>query len=98
MTKLDFHRFQVRHFSDHFEQPPCYCKMGQGQRAHLSVFGRTKFITRQNIQGLNANTLYVAAILFSRSSYIGSHYRASLIVLDLILTCMKLWYATSTFS
>ena len=46
MTKLDFHRFQVRHFS---EQSPCYCKTGQRQRADLSVFGRTKFITRRNI-------------------------------------------------
>ena len=48
-TKLDFHRFQVRHFSKNFEQSPCYCKMGQRQRADLSVFGRTKFITRRNI-------------------------------------------------
>ena len=23
MTKLDFHRFQVRHFSNNFEQSPC---------------------------------------------------------------------------
>ena len=29
MTKLDFHRFQVRHFSNNFEQSPCYCKTGQ---------------------------------------------------------------------
>ena len=26
---IDFHRFQVRHFSNNFEQSPCYCKMGQ---------------------------------------------------------------------
>ena len=37
MTKLDFHRFQVRHFSNNFEQSPGYCKMGQRQRADLSV-------------------------------------------------------------
>ena len=49
MTKLDFHRFQVRHFSNNFEQSPCYCKMGQRPRADLSVFGRLKFITRRNI-------------------------------------------------
>ena len=50
MTKLDFHHFQVRHFSNNFEQSPCYCKMGQRrQRADLSVFGRTKVITRRNI-------------------------------------------------
>ena len=49
MTKLDFHRFQVRHFSNSFERSPCYCKMGQRQRADLSVFERIKFITRRNI-------------------------------------------------
>ena len=38
MTKVDFHRFQVRHFSNNFEQSPCYCKMGQHQRADLGVF------------------------------------------------------------
>ena len=38
--------------------------------------GQTKY------QRLNANTLYEAAILFSRSSlHIGSHYRASLLPL-----------------
>ena len=49
MTNVDFHRFQVRHFSNTFEQSPCYCKMGQRQIADLSVFGRIKFITRRNI-------------------------------------------------
>ena len=48
MTKVDFHRFQVRHFSNNFEQSPCYCKMGQRQIADLSVYGRIKFITRRN--------------------------------------------------
>ena len=38
MTKLDFHRFQVRHFCNNFERSPCYCKMGQRQRADLGVF------------------------------------------------------------
>ena len=33
MTKLDFHRFQVRHFSDSFEQCYDYVRMGQRQRA-----------------------------------------------------------------
>ena len=46
MTKLDFHRFQVRHFSNNFEPSPFYCKVGQRQRADLSVYGRIKFITR----------------------------------------------------
>ena len=49
MTKVDFHRSQVRHFSNNFEQCPCYCKMGQRQIADLSVFGRIKYITRRNI-------------------------------------------------
>ena len=49
MTKLDFHRFQVRHFSNNFQLSPGYCKMGQRQRVDLSVFGRIKFITRRNI-------------------------------------------------
>ena len=41
--------FQVCHFSNHFEQSPCYCKMGQRQRADLSVFGCIKLFTRRNI-------------------------------------------------
>ena len=49
MTKLDFHSFQVCHFSNNLEQSPCYSKMGQRQIADLSVFGRIKFITRRNI-------------------------------------------------
>ena len=49
MTNVDFHRFQVRHFSNNLEQSPCYCKMGQRQIADLSVFGRIKFITGRNI-------------------------------------------------
>ena len=36
MTKVDFHRFQVRY--SNFEQSPCYCTMGQRQIADLSVF------------------------------------------------------------
>ena len=69
MTKLDFHRFQVRHFSNDFKQSPCYGKMAQCQRADLSVFERIKLITRRNnYQRLNTNTLYVDAILFFRAS------------------------------
>ena len=49
MTKLDLHRFQVRHFSNNLEQSPCYCKMGKRQIADLSVFGRIKFNTRRNV-------------------------------------------------
>ena len=49
--------------------------MGQRQRADLSVFGRIKFITGRNI-GLNANTLYVAAILSFWSS-LHTHFYAS---------------------
>ena len=36
-TRSCFHRFQVRHFSNNFEQSPCHCKIGQRQRADLSV-------------------------------------------------------------
>ena len=68
MTKLDFHRFQVRHFSNNLEQSPCYCKMGQRQVADLSVFRKYKIHHQAKYQRLNANTLYVAAILFSRST------------------------------
>ena len=67
MTKLDFHRFQVRHFSNSFEQSPCYCKMGQRQRADPCL-KTSKIQHEAKYQRLNANTLYVAAILFSRSS------------------------------
>ena len=49
MTKLDFHRFQVRHFSNNFEPSSCYCKIGQRQRAELSVYRLKIFITRRNI-------------------------------------------------
>ena len=37
MTKLNFHRFQVRPFGDNFEQFYDYVRMGQRQRADLSV-------------------------------------------------------------
>lgn len=45
MTKLDFHRFQVRHFSNVLEQSLCYIEMGQRQRADLSVYRRVQFTT-----------------------------------------------------
>ena len=81
MTKLDFHRFQVRHFSNNFEPSPCYCKMGQRQRADLSVYGRIKFITRWNISvWMLIHCMYPPSCL-SVQPYIGSHYRASLIQL-----------------
>ena len=68
MTKLDFHRFQVHHFSNNFEQSPCYCKMGQRQRADLLCLLTYKIHHQAKYQRLNANTLYVAAIFFSRST------------------------------
>ena len=80
MTKLDFHRFQVRHFSNNFEQSPCYCKMGATPESRSKCLKTYKIQHQAKYQRLNANTLYVATILFSRSSlYTGSHYRASLI-------------------
>ena len=45
MTKLDFHRFQVRHFSNVLEQSLCYIEIGQRQRADLSVYRRVQFTT-----------------------------------------------------
>ena len=57
MTKLGFHRFQVRHFGSNLEQSPCYCKMGQRQRADRSVFkGTYKTHHQAKYQRLNANT------------------------------------------
>ena len=97
MTKLDFHRFQVCHFSNNLEQSPCYCKMGQRQlqRADLSVFGRIKIHHQAKYQRLNANTLYVAAILFFRSTLLreslpclpNNNARASLLVVHVIPVC-----------
>ena len=37
MTKVDFHRFQVHHFSNVLEHFLCYCKLGQRQRVDLRV-------------------------------------------------------------
>ena len=68
MTKLDFHRFQVRHFSNNFEQSPCYCKMGATPESRSKCLKTSKIQHQAKYQRLNANTLYVAAILFSRSS------------------------------
>ena len=45
MTKLDFHRFQVRHLSNVLEQSLCYIELGQRQRADLSVYRRVQFTT-----------------------------------------------------
>ena len=45
MTKLDFHRFQVRHFSNVLEQSQCYIELGQRQRADISVCRRLQFTT-----------------------------------------------------
>ena len=49
MTKFDFHRFQVRHFSENLSNLMTIVRMGQRQRADLSVLRHTKFNTRGNI-------------------------------------------------
>ena len=68
MTKLDFHRFQVRHYSNNLEQSPCYCKMGATPDSRFKCLWTYKIHHQAKYQRLNANTLYVAAILFSRST------------------------------
>ena len=68
MTKLDFHRFQVRHFSNNFERSPCYCKMGATLESRFRSLLTYTIHHQAKYQRLNANTLYVAAILFSRST------------------------------
>ena len=78
MTKHDFHLFQVRHFNDHFEQSPCCCKMGQHQKADISVFGGIKFTTRRNITVWTLIHCMQLPFCFLGHPYIGSHYRASL--------------------
>ena len=83
--EVDFHRFQVRHFSNNFEQSPCYCKMGATPDSRFKCLWTYKIPHQAKYQRLNANTLYVAAILFFRSTL---HYRASLILsLFRITTC-----------
>ena len=46
MTKLDFNGFQVRHFSDNFEQSRDHCEDGATPEGRSNVFRRTKFTTR----------------------------------------------------
>ena len=79
-------------------------RMGQRQRVDLSVFGRTKFITRQNIERLNAEYIVLKPpFCFLVHPYIGSHYRASLIgshyraslIQDPIFGCVALEIACS---
>ena len=69
MTKLDFHCFQVRHFSNNFERSPCYnCKMGATLESRFRSLLTYTIHHQAKYQRLNANALYVAAILFSRST------------------------------
>ena len=71
MTKL-FSPFPARHLSNNFEPSPCYCKMGQRQRADLN--GRIKWHHQVKYQRLNANTL----VLYPPSCLCSNNYRASL--------------------
>ena len=58
MTKLDFHRFQVRHFSDHFEQSPCYCKMGQRQRPVMCCLPDSNSLPRLEFSSYAENKVW----------------------------------------
>ena len=49
MTKLDFHRFQVRHFSNTFEHCCAAVELGQRQRADISLFIATYNTNWRNI-------------------------------------------------
>ena len=68
MTKLDFHRFQVRHFSNNFEQSYGYCEDGATPKSRSKCLWTFKNHHKAKYQRVNANTLYVAAILFSCST------------------------------
>ena len=68
MTKLDFHRFQVRHFSSNFEQTYGYCEDGAMPESRSKCPWTFKNHHEAKYQHVDANTLYVAAILFSYSS------------------------------
>ena len=68
MTKLDFHRFQVRHFSNNFEQSYSYCEDGATPKSRSKCLWTFKNHHQAKYQRVNANTLYVAAILFSCST------------------------------
>ena len=68
MTKLDFHRSQVRHFSNNFEQSYGYCEDGATLKSRSKRLWTFKIQHQAKYQRVNANTLYVAAILFSCST------------------------------
>ena len=77
MTKLDFHRFQVRHFSNNFEQSYGYCEDGARPES------RSKCPWMYKIHHQAKYQRFVAAILFSVHPYIGTHYRVSLIIMKI---------------
>ena len=68
MTKLDFHRSQVRHFSNNFEQSYSYCEDGATPKSRSKCLWTFKNHHQAKYRRVNANTLYVAAILFSCST------------------------------
>ena len=88
MTKLDFHHFQVRHFSNVFEQSGCHCRVGATSARRSNCLQTRRIHHQVKYRRLNANTCIVAAILFSGHPYIGRHYRATLI----IRTCSKEYF------
>ena len=76
MTKLDFHRFQVRHSNNVFDQSWCHCVVGATPASRSNCLQTRRIHHQVKYQRLNANTCIVAAILFSGHPYIGRHYRA----------------------
>ena len=68
MMKHDFYRFQVRHFSNNFEQSYGYCEDGAMPKSRFKCLWTFKDLHQVKYQCVNANTLYVAAILFSCTS------------------------------
>ena len=71
MTKPDFHRFLARYFSNIFEPSYGSCEDGATPESKSKCLWAYKINHRgkyQRLNGMNANTCIVAAILFFRSS------------------------------
>ena len=80
MTKLDFHRFQVRHFSNTFEHCCAAVELGQRQRADISLFIATYNSPTGEISAFERIHALQPPFCFLGHPYIGRHYRVSLIL------------------
>ena len=85
MTKLDFHHLQVRHFNNVFELSWCHCRVGATPARRSNCLQTRRIHHRVKYRRLNANTCIVAAILFSGHPYIGRHYCATLIMIQMTI-------------